>query len=69
MHSRLSHHLHTNNIWTQNGMIQESRKEVSTENAAFRLTDNAFKPINQKMYVEGIFCYLTKVNADWFRFR
>ena len=50
-------------------MIQESRKEVSTENAAFRLTDNAFKPINQKMYVEGIFCYLTKVNADWFRFR
>jgi hypothetical protein len=58
MHSRLSHHLHTNNILVseQHGF----KKGISTENAVFRLTDSVFKSINQKMHVGGIFCDLTK---------
>jgi hypothetical protein len=54
MHNRLSHHLHTNNILVseQHGF----RKGISTENAAFRLTDSVSKSINQKMHVAGIFC-------------
>jgi hypothetical protein len=36
------------------------RKGVSTEDAAFKLTDNVLKSINQKMHVGGIFCDLAK---------
>jgi hypothetical protein len=36
------------------------RKGVSTEDAAFKLTDNVLKSINQKMHVGGIFCNLAK---------
>ena len=56
MHSRLSNHLHTNNI-----LVTEQysfRKGISTKNPAFRLTDSVFKFINQKMHVGGIFCDL-----------
>jgi len=44
MHSRLSQHLHTNNIQVteQYGV----RKEISTEDAAFRITDSVLKSIN-----------------------
>jgi Notch-like protein len=58
MHSRLSHHLHTNNILVseQHGF----KKGISTEIAAFRLTNSVFKSINQKMHIGGIFCDLTK---------
>jgi hypothetical protein len=58
MHSRLSQHLHTNNILVpdQHGF----RKGISTENAAFRLTGSAFKSLNQKTQVGGIFCYLAE---------
>jgi len=41
LHSRWSQHLHTNNI-----LVTEERgfgKGMSTENAAFRLTDSVFK--------------------------
>jgi hypothetical protein len=31
-----------------------------TEDAAFRLTDSVFKYLNQKLYVTGIFCDLSK---------
>jgi hypothetical protein len=31
---------------------------ISTEDAAFRLTDSVFKSINQTMHVGGIFCVL-----------
>jgi hypothetical protein len=57
-HSRLSQHLHTNNILVteQHGF----RKGIPTENATFRLTDSVFTSINQKMYVGGIFCDLAK---------
>jgi hypothetical protein len=57
-HSRLSQHLHTNNILVpeQHGF----RKSISSENAAFRLTDNIFKSLNQKIHVGGIFCDLAK---------
>jgi hypothetical protein len=58
MHSRLSHHLHTNNI-----LVPEQhafRKGMSTEDAAFRLTDSVFKFLNQKLHVGGIFCDLSK---------
>ena len=46
MQSRLSQHLHTNNI-----LVTEEygfRKGVSTEDAAFRPTDSVFKSIFKK---------------------
>ena len=58
VHSRLSQHLHTNNI-----LVTEQysfRKEISTEVAAFRLTDSVFKSINQE-------CMLEKFSAIWQR--
>jgi hypothetical protein len=36
------------------------RKDVSTEDAALKPTDNMLKSINQKMHVGGIFCDLAK---------
>jgi hypothetical protein len=36
------------------------RKDMSTEDAAFKLTDNVLKSINQKMHVGGIFRDLVK---------
>jgi len=59
-HFRFSQHLHTNNIpvTEQNGF----RKGISTEDVSFKLTDNTFKSINQKMQVEGIFCDLAKAS-------
>jgi hypothetical protein len=36
------------------------RKGVSTEDAAFKLTDNVLKSVDQKMNVGGIFCDLAK---------
>jgi hypothetical protein len=58
MHSRLSQHLHTNNILVpeQHGFT----KGTSTENAAFRLTDSIFKSLHQKIHVGGIFYDLAK---------
>jgi hypothetical protein len=58
MYSRLSHYLQTNNI-----LVPEQfgfRKGISTENAAFKLTDSVLKSLNQKMHVGGIFCDLAK---------
>jgi hypothetical protein len=58
MYNRLSHHMHTDNV-----LVPEQfgfRKGVSTENAAFRLTGNVLRSINQKMHVRGIFCDLAK---------
>jgi hypothetical protein len=46
MHTRLNQHLQTNNL-----LVREQygfRKGISTENAAFRLTDSILKCINQK---------------------
>ena len=58
LHSRLSQHLHTNNILVpeQHGF----RKGISTEKAAFKLIDSVFQSLNQKIHVGGIFCDLTK---------
>jgi hypothetical protein len=36
------------------------RKGISTEDAAFRLTDSVLKSIDQKKHVGGIFCHLAK---------
>jgi hypothetical protein len=58
MHITLSQQLHTNNI-----LVTEQysfREGISTEDAAFRLTDSVFKSINHKMNVGGIFCDLAK---------
>jgi hypothetical protein len=58
MHSRLSHHMHTNNI-----LVPEQygfRQGKSTDNAAFKLTNSVLKSINQKTHVGGIFCGLAK---------
>jgi hypothetical protein len=52
-HSHLSQHLPTNNI-----LVTEEhgfRKGVSMEYATCRLTGSAFKSVNQKMHVGGIF--------------
>jgi len=53
MHSRLSHYLQTNNILVteEHGL----RRQISTANAAFRLTDSVFKSVDQKVLVGGIF--------------
>jgi hypothetical protein len=58
VHSRLSQHMHTNSILVtgQCGF----RKEISTKDAALRLTDSVCKYIDQKMHVRGIFCDLAK---------
>ena len=56
-HSKLSQHLHTNNI-----LVTEQcglRNGISTQVATFRLTDSV-KSVNQLMHVGGIFCYLAK---------
>jgi hypothetical protein len=53
MYNRLSHYMHTNNI-----LVPEQfgfRKGLSTEYAAFKLTDNKLKDINKKLHVAGIF--------------
>jgi hypothetical protein len=58
MQNRLSHYLQANNI-----LVTEqfgSRKGISTENAAFRLTDSVLNSVNQKMHAGGIFCDLVK---------
>jgi len=58
MHSRLSQHLHTDNI-----LITEQysfRKGISIEDAAFILTDSVLKSANHTMHVGGIFCDLAK---------
>jgi hypothetical protein len=59
VHSRLSQLLHTNNV-----LVTERygfRIDISTEDAAFRLTDSVFKYVNQRLHVGGIFCDLVKV--------
>jgi hypothetical protein len=58
MHSRLSQHLHTNNILVTEQ--HDFRKGLSTENATFRLTDSVFTSINPKIHVGEIFCDLAK---------
>ena len=58
MQNILSQRLHTNNI-----LVTEQyslSKGISNEDAAFGLTDSVFKPINQKILVERIFCDLAK---------
>jgi hypothetical protein len=54
MYNRVSHHVHTYNI-----LVSEQfgfRQGKSTDNAAFKLINSVLKSINQKMYIEGIFC-------------
>ena len=58
MFSRLSQHLQTNYILAPEEYT--FRKGKSTEDAAFRLTDSVLKSLNQKLYVGGIFCDLSK---------
>jgi hypothetical protein len=58
MYSRLSRHMHTNNI-----LVPEQfgfRQGNSTEFTVFKLTNSVLKSINQKMLVGGIFCDLAK---------
>jgi len=53
MYSRLNQHLYTNNV-----LVPEQyafRKDMSTEDAAFRLTDSVLESLNQKLHVGGIF--------------
>jgi hypothetical protein len=58
MCSRLSHHMHTNNI-----LVPEHfgfRQGKFTDNAAFKLTNSVLIYINQKIHVGRIFCDLAK---------
>ena len=53
MYSRLNQHFLTNNI-----LVPEQyafKKGMSSEDAAFRLTDSILKSLNQKLHVGGIF--------------
>jgi hypothetical protein len=55
---RLKHHLVSNNV-----LVSEQygfRDNVSTESARFKLTDLILKAWNNKEYVTGLFCDLTK---------
>jgi hypothetical protein len=58
--SRLNHYPHTKHILVtkQYGF----RIGISTENAAFRLTDNVFKSVNQKCMLDKIFCDLANTS-------
>jgi hypothetical protein len=49
MYRKLSHHINNNSILVpeQFGFIQR----MSTESAAFKLTDNVLKSVNLKMHV------------------
>jgi shikimate kinase len=61
MHNRISHYLKANNI-----LVPEQssfRKGISTENAAFKLTDCILKLFHQKMHVGEILCGLAKAHA------
>ena len=52
MYNRVNQHLHTNKI-----LVSEEhtfRRGMSTEDAAFRLTNSVLKSLNQKLYVGGI---------------
>jgi predicted CoA-binding protein len=56
MHNRLSHYLQTNNI-----LVQEHscfRKGISTENAAFKLTDSVLKSVTNR-------CMLLEYSMIW----
>jgi hypothetical protein len=58
MNSRLSQHLHFYSV-----LVTEQygfRKGISTEGAAFGLTDIVFKSVYQKMHVGVIFCDMPK---------
>ena len=58
MYSRLNQHLQANNILAteQYGF----RKGLSTEQATYSLTNNILMAWNEKTYIGGIFCDLTK---------
>jgi hypothetical protein len=58
VHSRISQHLHANNIL--NTEHYRFRKEISTEDALVRLEDSLFTSINQQMNIAGIFFDLVK---------
>ena len=58
MHNRLNHHLNTHNILAPEQ--HAFKRGMSTEDAAFRLTDNVLKSLNQKLHVGGIFCDISK---------
>jgi hypothetical protein len=61
MHNTLSHYLKTNNtLVTKQGGF---RKRISTENAAFKLTDSVLKSVNEKMHIGGIICDLANASA------
>ena len=58
MHNRLNHHLNTHNILEPEQHAFE--RGMSTEDAAFRLTNNVLRSLNQKLHVGGIFCDISK---------
>jgi hypothetical protein len=58
MYSRINQHMNCNNI-----LVPEQygfRKGISTEDAAFKLTDSVLKYIGQNKHVGRIFCDLAK---------
>jgi len=51
---------------TNNILVTEEhglRKEISTANAAYRLTHSVFKSFNQKVHVAGIFFDLARLST------
>jgi hypothetical protein len=58
VHNRLSHYFQINNIPVPE--MFGFRNGIATENAAFKLTNSAFKSITQKILVGEIFCDLAQ---------
>jgi len=55
---RNNQHLQVHNILSDNQF--GFRKELSTFNAVYKLTDSVLKSWNNKLHVGGIFCDLAK---------
>ena len=58
MYKLLDNHLNANNI-----LVPEQfgfRKNISTNNATFRLTDTILNSLNEKLHIGGIFCDVAK---------
>ena len=58
VHNRLNHHLNIHNILAPEQ--HAFKRGMSTEDAAFRLTNNVLSSLNQKLHVGGIFCDVSK---------
>jgi hypothetical protein len=60
VYNRLSQYFQTNIVLVPEQF--DFRKGLTTNNTAFKLSDNVLNSINQKMHAGGIFCHLAKTS-------